>query len=93
MKLSAQVLWEVSSHHNPWLIQIHLALDHASLDPLIFPRKMAHLDVTIVFDTSRVEKLRFSSLLRVPNGYVSKLGDLQICCQLSNEKNLVVYGI
>ncbi len=25
--------------------------------------------------------------------YVSKLGDLQICCQLSNEKNLVVYGI
>ena len=78
-----------------------LVLDHASLDPLIVPRKMAHLDVTTrIFDTSRVEKLHFSSLLldnlnlavfsdilrssesQMPNGYVSKLGDLQIYCQL-----------
>ena len=53
-QLAAQVLLEVSSRHNPWLMQIHLVLDHALLDYIrsLSPRKMVHLDVTArIFDT------------------------------------------
>ena len=77
-QLAAQVLLEVSSRHNPWLMQIHLVLDHALLDHnrSLSPRKMVHLDVTTrIFDTSPVEKLHLW-ILRVPNGYGSKLGNL-----------------
>ena len=77
-QLAAQVLLEVSSRHNPWLKHIHLVLDHALLDHKrsLSPRKLVHLDVTTrIFDTSPVEKLHLW-ILRVPNGYGSKLGNL-----------------